>query len=475
MPSFPLSSKSSTLHSPNLHDDAPRTVFNLGSMCKGFTVLAVGCLVADGKVHWDDCIDKFIQDLRGTPNGKFTIRDLLSHRRMDVFAQLDAARPPRQDFLYNNFGYHAVGCVIEQVSSMNYGEFLAQRVFRPLNMDRTFTKPPPTSDQNVAKAYVPYCNLQLREVPPPAISDDTVVFSAGGIRSCMRDLLIFFAALLRKFAPLAPEPVLGDVDLGAIFGAVIPLPASSSLREQSYGMGWARAQLPNQMSEINGNSGLLDSYPTIGGADNASLVFHHGGNNIGCSSTVYLFPELQSGIVVLGNALAHSDATDWTAQVLTEAYLCGIIDPPFSQYVASAALKWRSAMESVQAVLDKERKHSCPPANLEPYTGTFWHKTHLFCIVVTRCAKKKGQERGQLVMKLQGRDDEAYTLRHYHQDTFVFNETFDQVVNRGQWCRPHWFYKIEFIPCESGTVDSLRWRIDDTQELKGHIFERQGK
>ncbi|KAM7211760.1 Beta-lactamase/transpeptidase-like protein [Rhypophila decipiens] len=120
------------------------TVFNLGSMCKGFTALAVGCLVADGKAHWDDRIDKFIQDLRGTPNGKFTIRDLLSHRSglcrsdglllgsdnrllltkfqgIDVFAELNAARPPRQDFLYNNFGYHAVGYVIEQVSSMNYG------------------------------------------------------------------------------------------------------------------------------------------------------------------------------------------------------------------------------------------------------------------------------------------------------------------------------------------------------------------
>ena len=73
------------------------------------------------------------------------------------------------------------------------------------------------------------------------------------------------------------------------------------------------------MLDSDSNSGLLDSYPTIGGAANAPLVFHHGGNNIGCSSTVYLFPELQSGIVVLGNALAHCDATDWTAQVLTEA------------------------------------------------------------------------------------------------------------------------------------------------------------
>ncbi len=31
----------------------------------------------------------------------------------EVYASLDATRPPRQDFIYNNLGYHAVGRVIE--------------------------------------------------------------------------------------------------------------------------------------------------------------------------------------------------------------------------------------------------------------------------------------------------------------------------------------------------------------------------
>ncbi|KAK0636448.1 beta-lactamase/transpeptidase-like protein, partial [Bombardia bombarda] len=198
----------------------PDTVFNLGSMCKGFTALAVACLVSDGKLNWDDRIDVYLhEELRGMPNGKFTIRELLSHRAglcrsdalfigsnndllltkaqgTDIFASLDASRPPRQDFIYNNFGYHAVGRVIEQASSMNYGEFLSKRIFKPLGMKRTSTELPPTWDDNVAKAYVPYHNLEPRQVPAPRISDDTVGFSAGGIRSCMRDLLIFYSVLL---------------------------------------------------------------------------------------------------------------------------------------------------------------------------------------------------------------------------------------------------------------------------------------
>lgn len=156
------------------------TVFNLGSMCKGFTALAVACLVADGKMRWDDRIDKFIEDLRGTHNGAFSIRDLLSHRTglcrsdalfigsdnellltksqgLDLFASLAVSRPPRQDFIYNNFGYHAVGCAIEHVSAMNYGDFLADRIFKPLNMNRTYTILPPETevaqDDNIAAAF----------------------------------------------------------------------------------------------------------------------------------------------------------------------------------------------------------------------------------------------------------------------------------------------------------------------------------
>ena len=198
---------------------------------------------------------------------------------------------------------------------MNYGDFLAQRIFKPLNMNRTFTKLPSSSDENISGAYVPYYNLRLRQVPAPDISDDTVVFAAGCIRSCMRDLLIFYGALLRKLTRILPEPVFEEFniicdDTRVIFEASMPLHVSNSLREHSYGMGWARTQLPNQMSELSGNSGLLNTYPTIGDMANAPLIFHHGGNNLGCSSVVYLIPELQSGIVVLGNALRHCDATD---------------------------------------------------------------------------------------------------------------------------------------------------------------------
>lgn len=470
-------------------DPDPETIFNIGFMCKGFTAVAVACLVTDGKLHWDDCIEKFIDELYGTNIGHFTIRDLLSHRsglsRSDalfigsdnqlllskaqgtsLLASLDTDNPRRQDFIYNNFGHHAVGCVIEMVSCMTYGDFLEKRIFKPLRMTRSFTTLPSSQDKNVSLAYMPYYNLELLQVPSPLISSDTVAFSAGGVRSCIRDLVTFYSSLLRGLTTSKKlESINLDYDnLHKIFEATMPLKVATSLREQSYALGWARTQLPNQVSEITGNSGLLEDYPRLGSYENGPLLFHHSGNNIGCSSSVYLMPELDIGIVVLGNSLGHCDATDWACQILTETYLNHKTKIDFPFFFSSVASKGRSAMERVQDSLEREREPSEPPINLSVYKGFFWHASRQFYIQVLLNANVK------LAMLLQGRNTEKYILRHYHRHTFLFNETFDQVVQRGQWCRPCWFYKIHFV-WRDELVIALRWKIDDTQE-EGCVFEK---
>ncbi|CAH0025830.1 unnamed protein product [Clonostachys rhizophaga] len=467
------------------------TVFNIGSLCKGFTAVAVACLVADGKVSWDDRIDTHLHHLRRRYNGTFTLRDLLSHRSglcrsdalfigsdnrllvtksqgLEIFASLDPSSPPRQDFLYNNFGYHALGSVIEHVSGMGFGDFLKKRIFEPLNMSRTFTSLPPYDDENTSLAYMPYSNGQLRTVPTPQISSDTVAFAAGSIRSCVRDLVRYCRFLLRGLKPGAQELGLSSDHVANIFEAVIPLHGPPrTLRERSYAMGWARTQLPNNINLVSGNAGLLDTWPVIGTTNNGILVLHHNGNNIGCSSTIYLLPEMDTGVIALSNALGHCDAADWAAQILLEALLGGTIQTPFTEYATTAASNGRSAMDRVQKALDEQRKLSPPPSNLEQYTGVFWHKTKTFCLEITL---HTSQHKERLSVKFQGLDEEKYTLHHYHYDTFVFNETFDQTMSRGQWCRPFGFYKIDFL-VEGKTVSSLRWRFDDT-EVEAQVFKR---
>ncbi|KAM0491379.1 hypothetical protein ACHAP8_010646 [Fusarium lateritium] len=465
------------------------TIFNIGSMCKGFTALAIACLVSDMKLHWDDSIEKFVDELHGTHIGSFTIRDALSHRtglcRSDalfigsnnqlllskeqgtsLLASLGTSCPPRQEFIYNNFGYHAVGCVIEKVAAMSYGRFLEKRIFKPLGMTRTFTALPPAEDEIVSLAYMPYHSLELRQVSSSLISCDTVAFSAGGICSCTRDLVTFYSSLLRGLtaANNLEEISLNHDSLFTMFEAAMPLKGAASLHEQSYTLGWARTQLPNQVSEITGNSGLLEDYPRLGNYEHGPLLFLHAGNNIGCSSTVYMMPELDVGIVVLGNSLGHCDATDWACQILIETYLNRSSAIDFYSFITLSSLRGRSAIERVQETLEKEREPSEPPKNLRAYTGYYWHESRQFYIEVSL------DPNGKLAMLLQGRVDEKYTLHYYHRQTFVFNETFDQVVDRGQWCRPYSFYTIDFIWHDREVV-ALRWRIDDTQE-EGYSFRK---
>ncbi|KAF5626147.1 beta-lactamase transpeptidase [Fusarium sp. NRRL 52700] len=321
-------------------------------------------------------------------------------------------------------------------------------------------------DQNISRAYLAYQNLKLREVPTPDISSHTVAFSAGGIRSCMRDLLLFYSSLLQAIATSTKveELNVNAEELRTIFDAAIPLKVPNVLRERPYGMGWARTQLLNQISEITGNSGLLETYPMIGDLSNGPLLLHHAGSNIGCSSTVYLMPELGTGIIVHGNSLDHCDATDWTAQILTQAFLSDKVDRPFSQFFTAVALQGRSAMERVQTILDSERQPTEPPGPLTKYKGCFWYNSNQFCISILL------ENHGDLTMSLQNRDDEKYILRHYEQYTFVFNESFDRIIERGQWCRPYWFYKTQFI-LEDQEVVAIRWRIDDTQG-DGELFRK---
>lgn len=102
-------------------------------MCKGFTALAIACLVADEKFIGMIvlipssliCVQvTTINSPFGTCYGtaqacagqmRFTLGQIIGTKTQaaGAFAGLDASSSPRQDFIPNNFGYHAVGCVIE--------------------------------------------------------------------------------------------------------------------------------------------------------------------------------------------------------------------------------------------------------------------------------------------------------------------------------------------------------------------------
>ncbi|HEY2963968.1 MAG TPA: serine hydrolase domain-containing protein [Pyrinomonadaceae bacterium] len=131
----------------------PETIFQSGSMGKQFTATAVMMLVEESKLSLDDNITKYFPDAPETWRN-ITIRHLLTHtsgmgdyppdidmRRdytEDEMVQRIKALPlafqPGEKWSYSNLAYVMLGVLIHKVSGKFYGDFLQERVFKPLGM-----------------------------------------------------------------------------------------------------------------------------------------------------------------------------------------------------------------------------------------------------------------------------------------------------------------------------------------------------
>ena len=134
----------------------PETVFQSGSMGKQFTATAVMMLVEEGKMGLDDPVTKYLKGAPATWQ-QVTIRELLSHtagftdypknfdfrkdysesQMLKIVEGIPLAFPPGTKWSYSNLGYLTLGIVIHQVTGEFYGDFLEERVFRPLGMSTT--------------------------------------------------------------------------------------------------------------------------------------------------------------------------------------------------------------------------------------------------------------------------------------------------------------------------------------------------
>lgn len=140
------------------------TKFNLGSMNKMFTGVAIAQLVEKGKLSYDDPLSKFIPDF---PNAeaakKIQIKHLLTHtaglggyfserywsssrdriRTVDDMMRLaredekDIKFEPGSKWQYSNTGMMVLGKVIEVVSGQSYFDYVRENIYKPAGMTNT--------------------------------------------------------------------------------------------------------------------------------------------------------------------------------------------------------------------------------------------------------------------------------------------------------------------------------------------------
>jgi len=138
----------------------PDTVYQIGSIGKQFTAVAIMLLARDHKLNLDDPLLKYLPELPASW-GQITLRLILNHQSgiaqfttpsrqlLDLshdytdaeLIRLAASQPldfePGTDVSYSDTGYVLLGFVINRVAGMFYGDYLQQRVFGPLGMTRT--------------------------------------------------------------------------------------------------------------------------------------------------------------------------------------------------------------------------------------------------------------------------------------------------------------------------------------------------
>jgi len=132
----------------------PETVFQSGSMGKQFTATAIMMLVEEGKISLDDPLTKFFPEAPAAWKN-VTVRHLLSHtggfgdypekfdfhhdRSEDEMLKMvesqSLAFPPGSKWAYSNLGYLTLGVLIHRVTGQFYGDFLQERIFKPLGMN----------------------------------------------------------------------------------------------------------------------------------------------------------------------------------------------------------------------------------------------------------------------------------------------------------------------------------------------------
>lgn len=196
------------------------SLFAIASMTKPMTAAAVMILQDEGKLKIDDPVSKYIPAFGQTtledgskPAREITIRDCLKHTNglaadqktvgtlaetAEMLAKTKLAFEPGTKWRYGP-GLSVAGRVVEVASGKPFDQFLAERIFSPLEMKDTTFHPTAEQQTRLAKLYRP--TADKKDIEPATHwllnpSADATPNPSGGLYSTAGDVVRFYQMLL---------------------------------------------------------------------------------------------------------------------------------------------------------------------------------------------------------------------------------------------------------------------------------------
>ena len=264
------------------------TAFQLASVSKQFTAMAIMMLKEEGDLDYDDSVQQYLPDF---PYHGITIRHLLTHRsglsnytyfsdelwpdrkvpitNQDVLNLMYTHQPrpytkPDVRFNYSNTGYAILASIVEEASGMPFAIYLQKHIFEPLKMRNTFafSKDVITMTGKVAAGHTAGRRRRWPDYLDYVLGDK-------GLYSTVEDLHKWEQALYTQ--KLVKRKTLAEAFKGS-------RPETEKKKDEDYGFGWRIMQV-----------------------ESGDTIQYHGGLWHGYSTYLLRNPKDQSSIIVLSN------------------------------------------------------------------------------------------------------------------------------------------------------------------------------
>lgn len=385
------------------------TIFSIGSTTKAMVAAAMGMLVDEGLVSWDDKVSEHLPDFQlydSYASRELRVRDLFTHNAglgnadllwyyndldsdeiLHRMRRLKPAYPFRGGYTYQNIMYLAAGKLIAKVSGKPWAEFMQDRVFSPLGMNNTY--PTLKISQQQENRSIAHHRIANKITPIEDCSADPIA-PAGAIWSSVNDMAKWMQFLLDT-AKINGKALLEEGTHQELFKPQIIIPkeqfypttALTKPTWTTYGLGWFQHDYQGY-----------------------TLQFHSG-SLPGTVAIIGLVPELDLGVYVLGN-LDHAELRHAILYQVIDAFR-GESDHDWSTDLKKLydGLADRQKRQAKELALSRQIKTKTSK-NISAYAGIyfdpFWGEVEI------QEAKGTLQYRASSQLRAE--------LEHWHYDTF---------------------------------------------------------